>query len=72
MSHVAGDDVWVDWDGTGLLWPGEVLQANSSGYFLVRVHVDVEHDFGRASARIDPEQIVAVRPSRITRREENK
>jgi hypothetical protein len=58
-----GDDVWVDLEDNE--WPGEVIKVESSGYVLCKVHVDPAWDFGRASAHVDPEQIVAVRAKRL-------
>lgn len=63
----AGDDVWVDFDGG--TFRGEILKVENSGYLLCRMHTDPTWDFGRASSYVDPEQIVAVRNSRIRRYE---
>lgn len=63
-----GDDVWVDFEGAQ--WPGEVLKLERSGYVLCRVHVDPQWDFGRASAQVMPEQVVAVRRDRIRLQQE--
>jgi hypothetical protein len=69
-SYKRGDDVLVDFAGTDDWWPGEILSVEKSGYVLCRVHVDPLHDFGRAGARVMPEQTVAVRSNRIRPREE--
>lgn len=58
-----GDDVLVEFEGAE--FPGEVLKIEKSGYVLCRVLFDPEWDFGRASARVMPEQVVAVRQGRI-------
>lgn len=57
MGFKPGDDVWVDFEGNE--WPGEVLKVDG-GYVMCRVLLDPEWDFGRASARVMPEQTVAV------------
>lgn len=58
-----GDDVVVDFDGAE--FPGEILKVEQSGYVLCRVHVDPMWDFGSASSRVMPEQVVAVRRGRV-------
>ena len=62
-----GDDVVVDFEGGE--FPGEVLRGEHSGYILCRIHTDPLWDYGRSSARIDPEQVVAVRVGRVRPRE---
>lgn len=57
------DDVWVQFDEDW--WPGVVEKVEASDYVRCRVRVDPEHDFGSSSARIAPEQTVAVRSQRI-------
>lgn len=60
----SGDDVLVTFEGRE--WPGTVLKLENSGYVLCRVHFnDPLWDFGRQGARIDPEQIVAVRSGHV-------
>jgi hypothetical protein len=58
-----GDDVLVTFEGGE--FPGEVLKLESSGYVLCRIHPDPLWDFGSASSRVMPEQIVAVRKSAV-------
>jgi hypothetical protein len=58
-----GTDVLVDFDGGTFV--GEIVKAEHGGYVLAKIHVDPLHDFGRASARIDPEQVVAVRSGHV-------
>lgn len=58
-----GDDVLVSLKGGE--FPGEVLKVEGSGYVLCRIHSDPAWDFGGPSARVDPEQIVAVRMSAV-------
>lgn len=59
-----GDDVWVEFEENE--WPGVVERVENSGYIRCRVHFhDPVWDFGRASARVMPEQTVAVRQSRV-------
>ena len=65
-----GDDVLVDFEGDGDWWPGEVLKMESSGYVRCKIHIDPLADFGRASARVMPEQTVAVRRSRVRPRDD--
>lgn len=65
MMFKPGDDVWVHFEDSE--WPGEVLKAEG-GYVMCRVHVDPEWDFGRSSARIMPEQTVAVKAGRVRER----
>lgn len=62
-----GDDVWVDFDGHE--WPGAVEKVEHGGMIRCRVHTDPAWDFGRASARVMPEQTVAVRAGRVRPRE---
>jgi hypothetical protein len=63
-----GDDAIVSIDGGK--FPGEVLKIEHSGFALCKIHIDPEWDFGRASPRVMPEQIVAVRISKLERVEE--
>jgi hypothetical protein len=59
-----GDDVLVELDGGE--FPGEVLKTeSSSGFVLCRIHTDPEWDFGVASPRVMPEQVVAVRTGNV-------
>ncbi len=62
-----GDDVWVDIDGA--THPGEVVKDERDGFVICRIHTDPEHDYGAASARVMPEQIVAARTSHVRDRE---
>lgn len=62
-----GDDVWVDFEGAE--WPGEVEKVENGGYIRCRVHFnDPAWDFGASSARIMPEQTVAVRSGHVRAR----
>lgn len=64
-----GDDVIVSFDGGK--FPGEVLKVEQhSDYVLCRIHTDPEWDFGRSSPRVMPEQIVAVRVTKLKRVDE--
>ena len=58
-----GDSVTVSLDGGE--FPGEVLKLESSGFVLCKIHPDPEWDFGLASPRVMPEQVVAVRKSAV-------
>jgi hypothetical protein len=58
-----GDDVLVDFEGNE--WPGEVLRVENSGYVICNIHTDPLWDFGSSSARVMPEQTVAVRSGRV-------
>lgn len=62
-----GEDVWVDFEGNE--WPGEVLKVERSGYIRCTIHTDPCWDFGSSSARVMPEQTVAVRSSHVRPRE---
>lgn len=62
-----GDDVLVTFEGAE--FPGEVLKLEKSGYILCRVITDPEWDYGFASPRIMPEQVVAVRHGRVRKAE---
>lgn len=63
------EDVWVDFEGHE--WAGIVLKVETSGYLLCRIHVDdPEWDFGSASGRVMPQQIVAVRSGHVRPRTE--
>jgi hypothetical protein len=65
VNYELGDDVWVDFEGKK--WPGEVLKREASGYVLCKIHTDPCWDFGSSSARIMPEQTVAVRANSVRR-----
>lgn len=56
---IPGDDVLVELDGGE--FPGEILKLEKSGFVLCKIHPDPLHDFGAASPRVMPEQVVAVR-----------
>jgi hypothetical protein len=43
----------------------DVIKVERSGYVLCRIHTDSAWDFGRQSARIMPEQTVAVKTNRV-------
>lgn len=58
-----GDDVTVEFSGVEHF--GEVLKVEQSGFVLCRVHTDPLLDYGRASARVSPEQVIAVRSTRV-------
>ncbi|AER47629.1 hypothetical protein DS6A_75 [Mycobacterium phage DS6A] len=55
--------MWVDFDGAE--HPGEVLKVEGGGYLLCMIHTDPEWDYGRASARVMPEQVVAARITHV-------
>lgn len=59
LKLTSGDDVLVSFEGAE--FPGEVLKVERSGYVLCKIHVDSLWDFGFASPRVMPEQVVAVR-----------
>jgi hypothetical protein len=65
-----GDDIWVDFEGAE--WEGDVIKVEGSGYVLCRIHTDSAWDFGRQSARIMPEQTVAVKTNRVRPRKQEK
>jgi len=69
VSYSPGDDVLVDLSGEDEWWPGEVLKVEHSGFVLCKVHVDPLADLGQSSARVMPEQVVAVRMGRLKPRE---
>ena len=54
-----GDDVVVAFDGTE--YPGELLKLEGSGYVLCKIHPDPLMDHGPGTAKMAPEQVVAVR-----------
>jgi hypothetical protein len=58
-----GDDVLVQFDGEELR--GEVVEQHH-GWFLTRVLIDPEVDFGESTARLDPTQLVMVRESELS------
>jgi hypothetical protein len=59
VPFAEGDDVLVKISGG--VFRGEVLKTERSGFVVCRVHTDPEWDYGSSSARVMPEQIVAVR-----------
>ena len=59
-----GQDILVDFDGSGTQWRGEVI-TQARGWVMAVIEIDLTADWGSISARLAPYSTVCVPESRV-------